>query len=152
MDNPGVIGPPPLIVGAFTLASLALDRSINGVPSGRQAKMQVAGMVLAGGAAALAGWAALTMRAAGTSIDPHRPATALVCCGPFRLTRNPLYLSLLAFQAALGLILASPRSLLGLLPAAAVLRYGVIAREERYLARKFGDAYRDYRRSVARWL
>ncbi len=91
------------------------------------------------------------MLRARTHIDPSKPATALVTAGPFRFSRNPLYLSttLLYIGAALSFrVLAA----LVVLPVAlVVLHFGVIRREERYLEGKFGEEYRVYRARVRRW-
>ncbi len=94
----------------------------------------------------------VSFRRAGTSMVPMNPTTALVTSGPYRLTRNPMYLGMaflyVAFAFALGVIWA-----LAFLPAVVVIvdRF-VIAREEPYLERKFGQAYRDYKVRVRRWL
>jgi protein-S-isoprenylcysteine O-methyltransferase Ste14 len=83
---------------------------------------------------------------------PVRPATALITEGPFRFTRNPLYLSLalLYLGIALGLGVLWP---IVLLPALMLLvQQLVVLREEAYLESRFGDAYRTYRKRVRRWL
>ncbi len=91
-------------------------------------------------------------RKAGTNVPPTRPTTALVTHGIYALSRNPLYISLSLLMA--GIAVAADRGwiLILLAPVLVVMRYGVIAREERYLERKFGDAYRAYKTRVRRWL
>jgi protein-S-isoprenylcysteine O-methyltransferase Ste14 len=115
--------------------------------------VRIAATLLAGGAwLALDGTAMMLFRRAGTSIAPMNPTTALVTSGPYRFTRNPMYLGMvflyIAFAFAFGVIWA-----LAFLPAVIVIvdRF-VIALEEPYLERTFGQAYRDYKARVRRWL
>jgi protein-S-isoprenylcysteine O-methyltransferase Ste14 len=80
------------------------------------------------------------------------PTTTIVESGPYRFTRNPIYLGM--FLGLIGLAIAFDNLwlLMMLLPFALVIHYGVVAREEAHLERKFGDAYRGYRSRVRRWL
>jgi protein-S-isoprenylcysteine O-methyltransferase Ste14 len=87
-----------------------------------------------------------------TPVDPLKPTTALVTEGPFRYSRNPIYLALTLLYLGVVLLINALGILLLVVPAVLVLRYGVIAREEAYLTRKFGDAYRQYTAQVRRWL
>ena len=91
-------------------------------------------------------------RQAGTHIHPHQPALKIVTDGPYRLTRNPMYVGALLFL--LGVALSGSLDwLIILLPAiAAILHYGVVLREERYLTGKFGAPYADYLAKTKRWL
>jgi len=101
---------------------------------------------------ALGGWFFVTMRRAGTPVDPREAPTALVQEGPFRHTRNPAYVGLTLTYLGLSL-LAGGRWALLLLPVVLVaVGRGVIWREERYLEERFGSDYREYRRRVRRWL
>ncbi len=102
-------------------------------------------------APALAFSALLTMRAAGTNVDPAKPALAIVRAGPFRFTRNPMYLPLCLLQVALGFFLNDWITLLFVVPLALILHYGVVLREERYLTGKFGEPYLQLKRDVRRW-
>jgi protein-S-isoprenylcysteine O-methyltransferase Ste14 len=101
---------------------------------------------------ALTAWSFRRFWASGTSIVPVRPSTALVIEGPYRLTRNPMYLGLLSLY--LGVTCWSglmwPLILTPVL--VWVIHVTVIGREERYLTRKFGDDYRRYQAQVRRWL
>src|SRR5262245_4586346 len=83
---------------------------------------------------------------------PNLPTTAIVESGPYRFTRNPIYLG--PFLGLIGLAIAFDNLwlLIMLVPFALVICYGVVAREEAYLERKFGDVYRGYRSRVRRWL
>src|SRR5215472_8573158 len=92
------------------------------------------------------------MKAAGTNVHPSEPALTIVRDGPFRFTRNPMYLSLCLVQIALGLFLNDWITLLFVVPLAVILHYGVVLREERYLTAKFGEPYLQYKREVRRWM
>ena len=70
----------------------------------------------------------------------------------YRWSRNPIYLAMLFFLVGIGIAVRSPWIFLLAVPLAVTFRYGVIAREEAYLDRRFGDAYRDYKAHVRRWL
>ena len=87
-----------------------------------------------------------------TTVLPHHATTALVTSGPFRFTRNPLYLALGLVLTGLALAVNSMAMAVMIAPWALVMRYGVIAREEHYLEGKFGEEYRAYCRRVRRWL
>lgn len=84
-------------------------------------------------------------------VPPNQPVNDLMDGGPFRFTRNPLYLALALLHAGIGLVSGEAWVLLTLLPALLVVRYYVIAREEAYLARRFGQDYLDYLARVRRW-
>jgi len=109
------------------------------------------GAVFAAGFA-LAVWAIVTFRRAGTRVETHKPTTTIVAGGPYRLTRNPIYLGMFLGQTGLAIGFDSLWILLMLVPFYAVIRYGVVAREEAYLEGKFGDSYLRYKSAVRRWL
>ncbi len=96
--------------------------------------------------------AVLAFRRAGTPPEPHKPTTAIVTSGPYRFTRNPIYVSFTLVQLGIALWTGSGWILALLVPVIVLMHYGVIAREERYLERKFGDEYNEYRRHVRRWV
>jgi protein-S-isoprenylcysteine O-methyltransferase Ste14 len=113
--------------------------------------------VLTGGAIfaaglALAIWAIVTIRQAGTEVETTKPTTAIVSHGPYRWTRNPIYLAMMLGLAGLAVGFDTLWILLALILFYLVIRYGVIAREEAYLERKFGQAYLGYKSQVRRWL
>jgi len=101
--------------------------------------------------AAIAISASAVMRKAGTHIRPDKPATTVVTAGPFRFTRNPMYLSLCLLNTGIALLVCGLIPLLMTAVLATILQQGVILREEKYLAAKFGPAYVDYRNRVRRW-
>ena len=103
-------------------------------------------------ALALFGWAIATMTRAGTNVPSKLPTTTIVDTGPFHLTRNPIYVGMMLGLIGLAIAFNSLWLLLMLVPFALVVRYAVVAREEAYLQRKFGDVYRGYCSRVRRWL
>ena len=92
------------------------------------------------------------MHRANTTVRPDRPATTLVTDGPFRYSRNPLYLALTFMYAGIGIIANSLWALLLLAPVVLFMSLFVIRREEAHLQRAFGAEYESYRARVRRWL
>ena len=82
----------------------------------------------------------------------RKPATALATAGPYRVSRNPIYLALTLFYLGVGLAAGSLWVVVLAGPALLVMHLGVVRREERYLERRFGAAYLDYARRVRRWI
>lgn len=150
-DRAMVIAPPPLLyLGALAIGlGLQAGFQVRVLPHGIA---RFAGGIACGLAAALGGSGLWALHRAGTSQNPRRPTRALVVSGPYRISRNPLYLSLLCLYVGIGLLANSLWLFLLAVPLVAVLRLGVIGPEERYLERKFGDEYRRYRSRVRRWL
>lgn len=153
-DNAGVIAPPPLIAAATVVLGLALDRAapayVLSVLLNFPARIVIALLLAAaGGALALA--AEVGFRRAGTAAMPWRPSTAIVIGGVYAYMRNPMYVGLALVTAAIAVALASDWTLVLMLPAAAIMHFGVVRREERYLEAKFGDAYRRYKANVPRY-
>ncbi len=151
-DTAQVLVRPPLAWGLAVIAGLALDRLLPlpflpvDLPRGWLGAMV---FVLALG---LFAWAIVTMTGAGSNVPTNLPTTTIVETGPYRFTRNPIYLGM--FLGLIGLSIAFDNLwlLIMLAPFALVIRYGVVAREEAYLEGKFGDGYRGYRVRVRRWL
>jgi protein-S-isoprenylcysteine O-methyltransferase Ste14 len=149
-DNPGVIAPPPLIAAAGVLVGLLFNQllPITLLPEW----VRVLGPTLIAIAMSAAFWALVTMICAGTHPEPSHPTTTIVTSGPFRFTRNPIYLSYTVFMIGLACLTLNLWMLAVTAIVWMILQRGVIRREERYLERKFGDAYVDYKRRVRRWL
>src|ERR1041385_25796 len=101
---------------------------------------------------ALFAWAIMTMTRAGPRVETVQPTTAIVTAGPYRFSRNPIYLAMLIGLVGLAIGFNTGWILVALVGFYLVIRYGVIAREEAYLARKFGDVYLDYKSRVRRWV
>ena len=150
-DNPGVIAFPPLIWLVNAVISVVVHLFIR-VPIMSYGICLVCGIVFIILAPTLAMLALRTMKAAGTNVHPSEPALALVRGGPFRFTRNPMYLALCLVQVAFGFFLNDWITVLFVVPLALVLHYGVVLREERYLAAKFGEPYLQFKREVRRWI
>ncbi len=149
-DRANVIIPPPIAWALAFLAGLALDWA-RPLPFDRPGLRLIGIMVVAAGIA-LALTAVVAFRRSGTHLEPYKPTTAIVSDGPYRFTRNPIYLGMFLGQVGLALAINSIWLLVTLLPFYLVIRHGVVAREERYLERKFGRTYLDYQSRVRRWL
>jgi protein-S-isoprenylcysteine O-methyltransferase Ste14 len=149
-----VVFPPVIPVSGFLLGVLLETLFPIGrfVSSAMRTNLRVAGTLIALlGAAGLA-WMVVTMKRARTPIHTARTPTALVESGPFRFTRNPMYLFGSTAYAGLALLFSELWSL-ALLPFVLLaIHVGVVLREEAYLSRKFGADYDHYRRRVRRWL
>ena len=150
-DNPGVIAFPPLIWLVNAVTSVVVHLFIR-LPMMKYSICLVCGMIFIMLAPALALSALRTMKAAGTNVLPSEPALTIVRGGPFRFTRNPMYLALCLLQVALGFFLNDWITLLFVVPLVLVFHYGVVLREERYLTAKFGEPYLQYKREVRRWI
>jgi protein-S-isoprenylcysteine O-methyltransferase Ste14 len=96
--------------------------------------------------------AARSFRAAGTPVPGNLPTTTIVRTGPFRFSRNPIYLAFSLLQLGIALWMNSLWLVLTLLVAVAVMSLVVIPREERYLEARFPSEYSAYKASVRRWL
>lgn len=94
----------------------------------------------------------LLMRRAGTSVRPDQPTTALIVTGPFRYSRNPIYISLTLLYTGLATAANALWAILLLPVILLTIDRGMIVREEHYLAQKFGEEYTRYKAHVRRWL
>lgn len=150
-DTAGVIAPPPLIYASSFCLSLLLRPFLPGIPIPSAVRRPL-GLFLAAASLALGGWGYQTMHRAGTSVDVSDPVEALVTDGPFRFVRNPLYLSLAVLYSSLALLTNSWSSLATLPLVIGTVRVGVIGREERYLLRRFGKDYQEYKARTPRGL
>jgi protein-S-isoprenylcysteine O-methyltransferase Ste14 len=88
---------------------------------------------------------------AATPVPTIEPTRVLVATGIHGWTRNPIYVGMFVLYGGIGVAAQSTWVLVLALPLAILIRYGVVAREEAYLERRFGDAYLDYKRRVRRW-
>jgi protein-S-isoprenylcysteine O-methyltransferase Ste14 len=152
-DNPGVIAFPPFIWLASAIISSLIHFFVIHVQITTNYRVcLICGITLMLVAPVLALSALFAMLRAGTNVDPAKPALTIVRGGPFRFTRNPMYLALCLLQIALGFFLNDWITLLFVIPLFFILHYGVVLREERYLAAKFGEPYLQLKRGVRRWL
>lgn len=149
-DNAHVIAPPPLIYALPLFGGLLLHhyRPWLVIPP---AWASILGpLIVALGFVGLP--AVVAFRRAGTQPQPWRPTTALVVTGVYQFSRNPMYVGFTLFYVGISLWVNSLWPLLFLPLVLGIMTYGVIAREEAYLERLFGDEYRAYRSRVRRWL
>jgi protein-S-isoprenylcysteine O-methyltransferase Ste14 len=131
------------------LAAWLLGRA---VPVPVAPPLRLPGLVVAGLGVALGGWALALMLRAGTDPRPDRPAARLIESGPFRFSRNPIYLGFLVFAAGLALRWGDLWGWLAVAVIGVLLDRLVVRREERYLRRRFGPAYEAYAARVRRWI
>jgi protein-S-isoprenylcysteine O-methyltransferase Ste14 len=150
-DIPGVIAPPPSIYLAGLATGFALEVVLPGGSVPGVVQWGLGGLLLAAGIG-LVGWFARSFRRAGTPMPPFEEPTALVADGPYRLTRNPAYLSFTLIYVAIALLADAPWVIVPLPVVLAVMQRGVIEREERYLERRFGQDYRNLRARTRRWI
>ncbi len=150
-DTPGVMVPPPLLYAGAFLAVLVL-RAVRPLPLFAHGGGLWPGLFLVVAALGFGFWGRRQLLDAGTEVDPRRPTTTIVETGPFRFTRNPLYVGMAVVYLGLTLCANSFWGLILLVPLALVMHHGVILREERYLETKFGDVYRAYRARVRRYV
>ncbi|HEX7007672.1 MAG TPA: isoprenylcysteine carboxylmethyltransferase family protein [Alphaproteobacteria bacterium] len=150
-NGPGVTFPPPLVYLGFLAIGLALGWLWPVGLGGSGWQIWVGAPLIAIGLVLMTA-GVLTFRREGTNIAPNRPARVLVTDGPWRFSRNPLYLSLTLIYLGVAIAADSPWAVILVVPAVLIIRYAVVAREERYLESRFGDDYRRYKASVRRWI
>jgi protein-S-isoprenylcysteine O-methyltransferase Ste14 len=148
--NLGLVRPPLVYLGAIVLG-LAVNfawparfvpRSVS-TPVGAGLTLLAVGLFVA---------AVRTFRAAGTPIPGNRPTTAIVRTGPYRLSRNPIYLAFSLLHLGLAVWVNGLGLLITLVPAVLLMALVVIPKEERYLEERFPSDYHSYRAAVRRWL
>ena len=150
-DNSGIKFPPPLIYVLGLLAGWWLERA-HPLPSLPKNISLGAGIVLIVAGLAVARAGARAVWKANSSIIPIRPTTAIVSDGPYALTRNPMYLGMVFIYIGVAFLMHSAWALI-LLPLVIVaMNWLVIAKEEKYLAGKFGESYLAYKNRVRRWI
>lgn len=151
IDQPDVIVFPPLLYASALAAGLLLQFLMPWHPFSSDLGRLLGGLLLVG-SAVLAKWGEATMQRAGTNVNPRQPSLVIVTEGPFRFTRNPLYLALSGIYLGITLLLNAFWPWLILIPLWVITHYGIVRREERYLEAKFGDTYRIYKGRVRRYL
>lgn len=153
-DAPDILVFPPLVSVVAPALAVGLEWA---VPLGRLPGIGTPVILVPGLAVlGLAGWLAVTgeheFRAAKTNVDPRKPALVLVREGPFRFTRNPMYLGMVLLQIGLGLTFSLDWALVLAPLVWAILHFGVVLREEAYLSARFGAAYDAYVTQSRRWV
>jgi len=154
VDNAGVRFPPPLIYLGFLLGGIWVGWVL-GLPGlGLEPDWRNAigwTVIVIGIFVGPVGGAGL-FHLKRTAIIPFKPASRLVTSGIYRWTRNPMYVGMALIYAGVAILFDSHLALLFLIPVLALVRYYVIAREEAYLERTFGDEYVAYKARVRRWI
>jgi len=148
--NLGLVRPPFVYLGAIALGLVV--HGLWPVHLSRRSVGVSVGAILLLVAVALFVSAVRTFRAAGTPVPGNLPATTIVRTGPYRFSRNPIYLAFSLFHLGLAFSVNSLALLIMLIPAVALISLVVIPREERYLEARFPSEYLPYKASVRRWL
>jgi protein-S-isoprenylcysteine O-methyltransferase Ste14 len=149
-DAPKVRIFPPLVY----LAGLAVGHVVNrwlpvdALPVGAA---WIAGAILFVAGLGLIASAMVNFARSGTTIRPDRASTSLVIAGPYKFTRNPMYVGMAIAYLGLAIADRSLASLILLPVVLLVIRRAVITHEEAFLERRFGSAYTDYKTRVRRW-
>ncbi len=149
-DNSGVITLPPLIYLAFLIVSLILHLLLPINPLSNVLLQFGLGLPLIGIGFLVSIWAVKTLRRGGATEKVYEPTAKIVVNGPYRFTRNPIYLSFTSIYLGLAISFNSLWPILLLPLLLLVIQSGVINREERYLERKFGKEYIKYKNNVRR--
>ncbi|HUE37040.1 MAG TPA: isoprenylcysteine carboxylmethyltransferase family protein [Candidatus Acidoferrum sp.] len=150
-DSPDIISCPPLVY----LGALGLGLLMDWLFPAHwllSESWQVAGGILGATGTVIGFWGVHAFHRAGTNVRPDRPVTALVTSGPFRYSRNPLYIALTVIYLGISLTGGSLWPLATLIPALTVVQCKIVRREEQYLESRFGNAYRAYKAQVHRWI
>lgn len=146
---------PPAVPLATVLAGIGLQHwwplPIGDVPAAAL-RYGLGGAIALGAILGLGVWSVLLMRRSGQSENPWKPTTRILERGPFRVTRNPMYLQMVLVCVGFAIMLWNAWILLLVPPCAWLLYKLAIVPEEIYLERKFGDTYRNYKARVPRWL
>lgn len=150
-DNAGVVVKPPFLYLGVLAVGVVLEYlwPVPFLPETAQYAIGAVAILL--GLATVAACMG-RFRAAGTPVEPYKPTSAIVSDGLYGLSRNPIYVALTLVYLGIGVAIDSAWILALVVPILIVMRHGVIAREERYLERKFGAEYLDYKASVRRWV
>ncbi len=153
-DNANVPVIPPVFFGLALAAGFLLKRlfPVPLVPPAFERSADLAGFAISLLGLAFGGWALVTFLSARTTPHPNHPASALVTSGPYRVSRNPMYVGLSLALSGIALIANTPWILATLPPVWFALRRLVIGPEEAYLERRFGDEYQAFRARTRRWL
>lgn len=151
-DSPNVITHPPVLFLGTLIVSLLLRPLCPAHIFPNAAFARISGGILIALGIGIAVWGRQQMVRVGTNINPTRPTTAIVQSGPYRFTRNPLYISLTLLYLGLTALANAVFPLFLLVPVLLVMHFGVVRREERYLEGKFGETYLEYKRQVHRYI
>jgi protein-S-isoprenylcysteine O-methyltransferase Ste14 len=153
LPHAGVNFPPPFVYVAGILVGWLLNRRWRlPITGGGSSAREALAVVLMVAWLAISVGAFAAFRRHKTTIVPNRPASAVVTDGPYRYTRNPMYVSLVSLYLGLALLMNTWWAIILLPVVILVVDRKVIAREERYLSSAFPDAYGPYSARVRRWV
>lgn len=152
LDRPRTLMLPPLPYAAAVLGGWWLDRHVLALDLNAGPFSMALALALLGCGLALMGWTMLEFARHRTTVNPYAGASHLCVSGPFRFSRNPIYLADWLILAGLSLLLATWWPLLFAPLVWLSLRYWVIRHEEEHLEAKFGQEFRDYKTRVRRWI
>jgi protein-S-isoprenylcysteine O-methyltransferase Ste14 len=150
--GPNVRFPPPLVFLGFLLAGVILQRALPFRANVGWVARAVAGGVLAGGGLGLLVWANSGFRRIGRTPEPWIPSSSLILEGPYKFSRNPMYLAMTAAQMGIGAALDNGWVVLFTAPAFLVVHLIAVRPEERYLEETFGEGYAALKKRVRRYL
>lgn len=150
--RPATLILPPAPYAAALLGGWWLDRNVQALPLDLGAATRPLAWLLVGIGLALFSWTLATFWRHRTTVNPYKAASSLCTGGPFRFSRNPIYVGDWFILAGVSLLLQTAWPLLFAPLIWALLRYGVIRHEEAHLEAKFGEAYRAYKARVGRWI
>ncbi|MBR0555452.1 isoprenylcysteine carboxylmethyltransferase family protein [Ciceribacter sp. L1K23] len=142
---------PPFLYAVAIVAAFALGHLVRLPLPGRSVLILVGGLVLMAGML-LDLWALKTLVTAKTTVMPHKAASHLITTGPYRITRNPIYVGYTLSTVGIGLILGNPWFVVAAIAAALVTDIVVVRREEMHLLARFGIEYESYCRQTRRWI
>jgi protein-S-isoprenylcysteine O-methyltransferase Ste14 len=145
--------PPPLVFLGFTLLGVAFDSVVVPAPAPvRRTISAIGGLLLLTGGVGVIASARIHFSRTGQSPVPWKPSPELILRGPYRFTRNPMYLGVTLFELGLGLAVNNLWISLFAVPALLIVHFIAVLPEERYLSEKFGESYRAYVARVRRYL
>ena len=150
-SGPGILIPPPVIYLSGLALGFLLDQ-IWPVPALPDSLRYISGSVVIVVSGLVMPFVFMRFRRAGTTLNVHKPATALITEGPYRFSRNPIYVSLTLLYLGVGILLDQGWSLILVAPVFLVMNIWVVSREERHLEASFGDEYLRYKAAVRRWI
>ncbi len=150
-SGPGVMFPPPLVFLIMMLAAYAIHR-VWPAGTGTSSEIRYVGVVIAISGIYMIVWVSRTFRRAKTNIQPWKPTTKVISTGFYAYSRNPVYVGFCFVPVGIGVFLNNFWILVSFIPSAIIVYFIAICKEEAYLEEKFGEAYKDYKSKVRRWL
>ncbi|WP_299426261.1 isoprenylcysteine carboxylmethyltransferase family protein [uncultured Shimia sp.] len=152
--GPNIAVYPPAVSVIAPVVAVALEWLVPlaVLPAAGRLLLAVPGAALLGAAGWLAMSGTRAFEKAGTNVDPKQPTLKLVRSGPYRFTRNPMYLGMVVLQLGLALTFSLDWAVLGAAVVFMLLHFGVVLPEEIYLTDLFGAEYQTFLTQTRRWL